>query len=196
MRVFRTISKIWDTLLALAIGVGCARLLPQSSLRDITTEVITFFAIQSAVILPAMILTAGLLRSDGVSISEARQYHHALRLQMRFWVTLLALDFVAVCLLIVGKAIDWRLSLEIVVYHLNVSLNVGAPLMGATCFVVSLCVFRMIPFVQGVMSLLEMNGRLVEKSILERERRSAEQLELSRHQPLEPPPNYGQINPH
>lgn len=196
MRVFKSIFKLWDVLLAIAIGVWGALVLPNPSLHDITTEVIAFFAIQSAIILPAMVFTAGLLRGDGLTLNEARRYHRALRLQMRFWVALLVLDFVAVCFLIAGKAIDWKLLFQFSLYHWKIELNVGAVLIGATCAVVSLCVFRMIPFVQGVMSLLEMNGHFVEKSIIERMQRDTSQAEPSGHQPLDVPPNYGQIKPH
>lgn len=144
-----------------------------------------------------MIFAAGILRGDGISLIEARQYQQALRLQMRFWITLLAFDFIAVCLLILGKAVGWKLLLLIKIFHIEFSLNAGAILIGSTCFIVSLCVFRMIPFVQGVMSFLEMNGRLVEMSIAERERRRIEDAGPSQVKPLDLPSDYGQIiKPH
>lgn len=189
----KSLVTAWDLVLSLAIGLGAAYFLPNPSLHDITEELIGFFGIQSATILPAMIFTAGLLRGDGVSVMQARRYQSALKLQMRFWITLLALDFVAVCLLITGKTFGWTLIVHLKIWHFGIPVNIGVVLVAATSAVIALCVFRIIPFVRGVMSLLEMNGRLVEASIIEREtRRTSENISLD-VKPPELPPGYGKI---
>ena len=142
-----------------------------------------------------MILTAGLLRGDGLSVDEANRYQVALRQQMYFWVNLLILDFLAVVLLIGGKAIGWEIILPI--WRMAKPISLNPYLFGITGFVVSLCVFRVIPFVRGVISLLDLNGDLVRKSIEERERQQKVALMPPMQEvPFAAPDNYGQIIPH
>src|SRR5687768_13544460 len=106
--LLRLVARYWDSMLALTAAVCGAIWLTPVVINSVTTEIIAFFTIQSAVILPAMIFTAGLLKGQGLTLAEAERFQGALRHQMYFWVTLLILDLVAVTLLIVGKAANWR----------------------------------------------------------------------------------------
>ena len=45
-------------------------------------------------------------------MADVLEYGEALETQMRFWIVLLAFDFLTVILLIVGKATDWMNSLH------------------------------------------------------------------------------------
>lgn len=100
--------RTWDLALATVAAAAAARWLPYDVILSVTTELIAFFTIQSAVILPAMIFTAGILKGEGLSVTEVKRFQAALRGQMYFWVTLLGLDLIAVTLLIVGKAASWK----------------------------------------------------------------------------------------
>ena len=188
--------QFWDIVLAVAVAVTTVLWIKPHSSNDVTTELIAFFAIQSAVILPAMILTAGILRGDGLTIAEVNVYHKALRRQMHFWVTLLSLDFVSVALLIIGKTFGW--SIEIPVWHIAKPVNLNSILVGVTSFVVSLCIFRMAPFVTGVISLLDLNSNLICMSIADRERRSSrEETPKLEERLFNVPEDYGRIvGPH
>src|SRR3984957_4293355 len=107
MTINRVAARSWDLAFAVAAAVAAAQWLPASVMRGLTTELIAFFTIQSAVILPAMIFTAGILRGDGLTLTEIDRYQYALRRQMFFWTTLLFLDLFATAIVIVGKAANW-----------------------------------------------------------------------------------------
>ncbi len=191
MNIRSLFTKYWDSALALLAAIGGARLLTHDVIVSVTTEVIAFFTIQAAVIFPAMMFTAGLLRGDGLTVAEVERYRAALRRQMHFWVTLLCLDLAAVFILIVGKAADWKWKISIS-GHVG---DFGSAMMGVAVLIGTLAILRMVPFVRGVMSLLEMNGWLVKKSVQAREREDAN-ASLSGSHDMILPEGYGRIFPH
>jgi hypothetical protein len=158
----------------------------------VSTEIIAFFTIQAAVILPAMIFTAGLLRGQGLTLVEVDRFQGALRRQMHFWVTLLFLDLLAVTLIIVGKAASWRWKVSIEGH----SADIAWILVLAGTFVSTLAVLRMIPFVRGVMSLMELNGLLVRKSVQAAAAESPSEVMPANPEALNLPEGYGKILPH
>ena len=184
MNGLRRIFRYWDSAITVIAASAAAVWLPTATVKEITTELIAFFTIQSAVILPAMIFTAGLLRGDGLTVAEIDRYQVALRKQMSFWVTLLFLDLLAVGVLVLGKAVDWRWKITIA-GHVG---QLGWILVWITTALSSLAILRMIPFVQGVMSQLELNGWLAKKAIEARERETEAPTI-----PFEPPEDYGRI---
>jgi hypothetical protein len=187
----RILRNIWDFIAAVVIAAAAARWLTAAAVKEVTTEIIAFFAIQSAVILPAMIFTAGLLRGDGLSVGELERFQDALRRQMYFWITLLALDFLSTGLLIVGKAAEWRWKVTV----LSHSFELGWILIGVTALLGSWAVLRMVPFVKGVLSLLELNGWLAKKAIEARQGGGGAAADLSATSPtpFEKPQGYGRI---
>lgn len=191
MSTISFVTRYWDTALSLLAAILGARLLTQGVIVSVTTEVIAFFTIQAAVIFPAMMFTAGLLRGDGLTVVEVEKYRAALRRQMHFWVVLLCLDLAAVFLLIVGKAADWRWKISVSGY----SANFGFVIIGLAVFVGTLAILRMAPFVRGVMSLLEMNGWLVKKSVQARENPSVPSQTDIESPNIALPEGYGRILP-
>jgi hypothetical protein len=190
MTLVRSLGKYWDSAVALVAAAYAASCLKSAALNPITTEVIAFFTIQAAVILPAMIFTAGLLRAQGLSLSEVDRYQSALRRQMHFWVTLLCLDLLAVALLILGKAVDWRWQVTVSAYRVDASWI----LIFAVTFVSALAVLRMYAFIRGVMSLMELNGHLVRRSVDASEKMQTPAPTTS--EKLDLPSGYGKILPH
>jgi hypothetical protein len=189
MNALHKFFRYWDSILALAAGAAAAAWLPTHTIKDVTPELIGFFTIQSAVILPAMIFSAGLLRGDGLTLNEVDRYQAALRRQMSFWVTLLFFDLIAAALLVVGKAADWKWKITIAGH----TENFGWVLVGATVLLSTLAILRMVPFVKGVMSQLELNGLLARKVIEERARQQQIQQDEPLPEPFERPENFGQI---
>ncbi len=184
MNARRAIAKSWDVVLAAAAAVAAGRWLPPSVIKDITTELIAFFAIQSAAVLPAMIFTAGILRGDGLTLAELDRYQMALRRQMHFWATLLLLDLLATGIVIVGKAADWKW--KITVSHWTEDF--GWLIIALAAFVTTWAVLRMVPFVRGVISLLDLNGLLVKKALQARQvAKGVDETSFA------PPEGYGQI---
>ena len=144
--MLKQIGKAWDVLIATAAAVAAGLWLPGAAVKDVTTELITFFGIQAAVILPAMIFTAGILRPDGLNLPEAQRYRKALRSQMIFWIVLLALDFLTVAGLILGKATNWTVTIP-ATKGIG-PLDLSTLLVGATAFL-------------GVLALLEPDSKVV-----------------------------------
>lgn len=192
MNVRSLLERYWDSALALLAALVGARFLTHEVIISVTTEVIAFFTIQAAVIFPAMMFTAGLLRGDGLTVAEVEKYRAALRRQMHFWVTLLCLDLAAVFFLIVGKASDWKWKISISGH----GGDFGFVMVGVTVLVGALALLRMAPFVRGVMSLLELNGWLVKKAVQARERIDAQSLPQGEPQDPALPEGYGRILPH
>ena len=188
----KALLRIWDFLLAVAVASAGGYFLPTDAMKSITTELIAFFSIQSAVILPAMIFTAGILKPDGLELSDAERYHNALKTQMLFWVVLLSLDFVAVVALIAGKALGWSL-------HAHLPGSIGTVDLSWTLPTVlylsgSLAILRTVPFVRGVLSLLDLNSEMARKAIVRRNKREADEKNSSADKrPLTLPEGYGAV---
>jgi hypothetical protein len=182
-----SIARSWDVVLAVVAAAAAGRWLPSSVIKEVTTELIAFFAIQSAAVLPAMIFTAGLLRGDGLTLAEIDRYQMALRRQMYFWATLLFLDLLATGIVIVGKAADWKWKITVSDW----TEDFGWLMIALTTFITTWAVLRMVPFVRGVISLVDLNGMLAKKALQARlAEKSATDLPASS---FEPPEGYGQI---
>jgi hypothetical protein len=112
---------------------------------------------------------------------------------MEFWVTLLFFDLLAVTFLIVGKAADWRWKVSVDGH----SANLAWVLFFCTTLIGTLAVLRMLPFVRGVMSLMELNGLFVRKAVEAEEIKAASGSQpLSSATQLNLPDGYGKILPH
>ena len=188
----RWLLQKWDFFSAALLAVAGAYFLPHGAVKDITTELIAFFSIQSAVILPAMIFTAGILKPDGLELEDAERYHKALKAQMLFWVALLGLDFVAVVALIAGKALGW--SLVVPMPERFQLIDLGWLLPGILYFSGSLAVFRTIPFVRGVLSLLDVNSDMTLKAIIRRNKiENTDRKAQADPRPMTLPEGYGKV---
>ena len=182
----------WDLIAALLCFVAASNILPTDAMKSITTELIAFFSIQAAIILPAMVLTANILKSDGLELTDLFKYHKALKMQMVFWVTLLALDFCAVVLVIIGKSVNWSPSLPLSLPSIQIKLTFG--FQSVLCFVGTLAILRTIPFVRGVFSLLDLNCKMVQKAIERRNRyETTSQQAQASSSPLDLPKGYGRV---
>ena len=159
----------WDFWIAIVSAEAAAWFIHKAELELISADLITIFGIQSAVILPAMILTAGMLRPDGLSLSEAKRYGRALQEQMSFWAVLLAFDFATVVLLILGKGTAWMSSGRWSVSTHGVEISASTILISIVAFVGVWALLRTIPFVMGVLSLQRLNSDLIEKAIAARD---------------------------
>lgn len=184
--------RFWDLAVAGAISACAGIWLPDVALTNVTAELITFFGIQSAVVLPAMIFTAGVLRPDGLTLPEARAYQEALKRQMLFWIVLLALDFLTVAALIFGKATGWAISFPPVYGPERIDLS--WLLAAFTAFVGSLAVLRTIPFIRGVLSLQSLNGRLTEAAIAMRDKETLAEFNRNADvRPFKTPDGFGKV---
>ena len=190
----RRLSTYWDFGFALLLGGVGALWVPASTIDRVTTELVAFFALQAAAILPGMIFTASILRPDGLSLADISRYRKALREQMLVWVVLLGCDFLATLSIILGKATEWSIAAP--VGWLATSRSYSPGLVGVAVFLGSLALLRSVSFVSAVFSLMELNGDLNERAA---KSRLADRRTLSQPPPpelLEPPDGYGKVVPY
>lgn len=180
----------WDVGLALAAAVLAGLFAEPKALTSASGELVTFFGIQAAALLPAMLLTATILRPEGLSPNEVRRYRHALHGQMVFWSTLLALDFVAAALIIAGKAADWTFPNFDLPFL--APMDVDKPIIGSVAFVGSLAIIRMFHAVVGIFSLMKVNLDLVDKAVVDRVTREVEDRRKVAT-PFKAPEGYGKV---
>ncbi len=111
---------------------------------------------------------------------------------MIFWVVLLALDFSSVVLLILGDLVNWSVA---VVLPFDIgSYDFGFILKGSFGFVASLALLRTIPFVKGVLSLLELNKDMTLKAIKARNQVEMREQDRARtNTPFRKPENFGRV---
>lgn len=158
----RFVMRRWDVGVALITSGTCAMFVTGPKLKDVSLELITFFGIQSAVLFPAMLLTATILKPDGLTAFDLKRYRRALSSQMTFWSILLSLDFLSVGLAIVGKALSWRFYLRLPYLP---SLDSSSVMIGLFGLVGGLAMVRTFHVVRGVFSLMNLNSEMVGKAI-------------------------------
>jgi hypothetical protein len=158
----------WDFVFAVVISSAAGYSVTKEVMQLISGDLITFFGIQAAVVLPAMIFTAGILRPEGLSMAEAKQYGEALQEQMEFWIVLLAFDFLTVALLIVGKGTSWMSSVHLRLSVNQIEISATSTLIFLIALFATWAVLRTIPFVKGVLSLQRLNTELTQKAIAAR----------------------------
>lgn len=185
----RFVTRRWDLGVALISGALCASYVQGAKLKDVSSELITFFGIQSAVLFPAMLLTATILKPDGLTPFDLSRYRRALSLQMTFWSVLLLLDFLSVGLAIVGKAVGWHFTLT--VPHLR-TLDSSAFMIGLFGFVGGLAMARTFHVVRGVTSLMNLNTELVGKAIVAKAA-GGEQERRANVTPFAKPAGFGRV---
>lgn len=184
----------WDIWLALVVACLGAYYGDLVGLQSVTTELIAFFSVQAAMILPAMVLTAGVLRPEGVELTDVDRFHNALRRQMAFWVALLLIDVASVFLLIFAKYFNWTISISI---NKIGYFEIGPLIFWFILFFSSLSLIRMVSFVRGIMSLLDLQVEFVRRTIKKRNSDYLYNLETQKSKNLfKAPEGWGDIIDH
>lgn len=165
--------------LAGALGAAAFVLLPQEGVLAATQELIAFLALLMAGLLPAMMLTATILRGDGISAVRVEQYGRAMEAQMRFWGVLFLLAGMSTAGIVGAKIFFadggafhyafWRLSLDSAVLG-RLSLGLGGFGFGAV-------LQRLVPSYIGLRSLLSLNIRMAKAQALANDRSLRDALE-------------------
>ncbi len=191
-RLWGHISTRWQFASAALLSILAGFNLDPAIFEDVTSELISFFSIQAASVLPAMIFTVGILKSEGITLVDVDRYHVALRRQLIFWITLLAFDFAAVAFLILGKIHDWKLTFEFTrvnfFHDATWIIAFGITLFG------SMAALRTFSAMRGMISLLNLNSELTKNAIIERNRVGFDDLERKvALTPFETPDDFGRI---
>jgi hypothetical protein len=158
--------------LAAILGAALFYALPRPGILAATQELIGFLALLMAGLLPAMTLTATILRGEGISVRRVEEYAGALRLQLRFWAVLFASSAIATAAISSAKvfsaqgvSIDWSVSR----FHVTEGSVVTFSLFiaGASIGVV---LQRLYPAYQGLQSLLTLNVNMAKSEAMSRDR--------------------------
>lgn len=161
------------------LGALAFTMLPRAGILAATQEMIAFLALLMAGLLPAMMLTATILKGDGISAVRVEQYGAALFSQMRFWAVLFLLAGVSTAGIVGAKVLfapeaafhyaAWRFSVDSAVLG-QLSLAVAGFGLGAV-------LQRLYPSYVGLRSLLSMNIKMAKAQALSNDRSLADALE-------------------
>lgn len=168
--------------LAALIGGMVAVLLPRHGVLSVTQEVIAFLSLLMAGLLPAMILTATILRGDSLSAKRVDEYGGALRLQLRFWSRLFVAATIATAGVIASKiytdpGADFAFVLRgHIVLDADKVVTAAVFLEGAGIGVV---IQRLRAAFRGIVSLLDLNVRMAKVDALENDKSRLDALDAA-----------------
>ncbi len=143
-----------------ALAVLSGIFLPFEAYKDVTGELISFFSIMIAALLPTMVLTASVLRPGKLSSIKISQYATALSRQIAVWSGLFLICFIACWLLVLGKMVSWSLPITLTVYSVKHKLNLIRFINAALSFSFSLTIFRGAAVGSGIVSLLNLTAEI------------------------------------
>ncbi len=167
-------AHIWTVAIPLFMAGAGWWFVPPALFSMVSSELMVFFSIQAASVLPAMIFTASFPSATYSSLDYTKKLHGALQEQMRFWRTLLILTLLAVGSLIITKVFND--------HRVFTGLAVGI----GTCATIQ---FFKLP--NALASLLKVKTDAVEKTIEAHNAKTAEALRAS-FVPSPTPDGYGE----
>ncbi len=165
-------SALVRLLLAVGLGAISAYCLPTSGLLAATQEIIAFLALLMAGLLPAMILTATILRGGGLSAKRVEEYGRALQLQLRFWAFLFGAAGVATLGIVFAKIFSAAgVKIDFQIFTLQIDekkLTIAALICAGSGLGV---VFqRLRPAYAGLVSLLHLNVNMAKTEAMVHDR--------------------------
>lgn len=181
----------------LAIGLGCfvAVALPRAGVLAATQEMIGFLALLMAGLLPAMVVTATVLRGDGFSAKRLDAYGGALEAQLRFWALLFAAAGLATLGVVAMKVfsqtgVSVRFSVGERSFTEQDIVSIAVGLFGAGT---GLVMQRLWPAYEGLKSLLQLNVQMARAQALANDRSLADALQRDAENAV-PPAAYAPEN--
>lgn len=170
---------------ALVAGAVLFWRLPQAGLLAATQELIAFLSLLMAGLLPAMILTATILRGGGLSAKRVDEYGKALKQQLRFWAGLFAAAGIATIAIVGAKVFStvgagvW-VDLGVLVINEERLTTAFIVLAGASVGVV---ISRLKPAYEGLASLLDLNVKMARNEAIVHDRTLQEAIEQQGRKP-------------
>jgi hypothetical protein len=166
--------------LAALVGATILYAFPRAGVLAATQELIGFLALLMAGLLPAMTLTATILRGEGISARRVEEYAGALRLQLRFWAILFAAAAFATGAIALAKVFSaegvvfsWSFRHIVITDKLIVDFSLGAAGAG-----LGLVLRRLYAAYQGLQSLLGLNVAMAKAEAISRDRAIHDALAL------------------
>lgn len=194
------LTKLIALFVPFLFGVAAAVWTPLELWGEMKEGLIAFLGFLAASLIQVMPVTANFLQSDNLTPSEAERLTASLTKQQHYWIGLLSATIIAMVLVIVGAAIEERISeippFFVHKYFLDISWSAFVCFSIASS--VSFVLMKMLGLFQGVLALHRLRGELVINSA---KRKAAEKIEVIQKEaqisvPLVPR-DYGQIiSPH
>jgi hypothetical protein len=154
--------------------------------NGVSQEMIAFFALIMAGVLPTAALAATVLRSGGLTEKSITDYQTALLGQLTVWAGLFFLSLIGSACLIIGKAIDWKIPIPFSLIGLP-NFDAGIILTGVTSAVFVLLLTRFSVVFVGLRSLIELSGEIAVSEIRLRDSSAAAQTQRPARQLPERP---------
>ena len=152
------------TAIYLLAGFSLGALTAIRGMMRAAAEVVSFLSLLMAGLLPAMILTATILKGDHLSVGRVRAYTAALTTQLEFWAVMFASALFAAAALVVAKIIheiDMGVLTALETEFKIVEL-ITRTLTGLSLAALSLIVSRLWEAFKGLRSILILSSQMAE----------------------------------
>ena len=162
-----------------ALGLLLGLLIPHGTLLKASEEVIAFVSLLMAGLLPAMTLTATVLRGDSFSAARVRDYGERLHRQLMFWGALFGMAALSVLFVTAAKVTDasppTTLHLHGHAYFVDLGwLAQGLCGLAAAAFLTMLS--RLLPAYRSLQALLALSVTMAEAQALANDRAVSDAL--------------------
>jgi len=159
-------------LAAFLVAFCAGSVAPPAATLNASAEIVAFVSLLMAGLLPAMILTATVLRGDSFSSSRVREYGAALRVQLGFWAALFLASIVSVSFLSAAKILDKfpEVPINLGTYSI-LPIEVAMRLaVGVSFGALAVIIVRLLPAYRGLRSILDLSVQMAELQALANDR--------------------------
>lgn len=179
------------TVFGSSVGAVLFYALPRAGVMAATQELIGFLALLMAGLLPAMTLTATILRGEGISARRVEEYAGALRAQLRFWAVLFGAATISTGAISLAKVFSTK-GAEFVLSWWRFSITQDA-VVGLSLIVAGagfgLILRRLYAAYEGLQSLLTLNVAMAKSEAISRDRAIRDAIALDM-EGIKNPPEY------
>ena len=159
--MWHRIKNLLSVPISALMSLLAAIFLPRDAYHASSELIATFSGFIAAAIVPAMILSATLLKSSGMNLSDFTKYRYAIHIQMDFLTGLLA---VTIFLIFLGKVFPFN-TIHFVVYHIDIYLYRFENFI--ITFFLCLLFIRFFNVLTAIRSMFFFHAKTIEKEIKE-----------------------------
>ena len=176
------VRKYWMVLVSVGVALTLPFALPKGALAGVSQELLAFFGLIMAGVLPAMVLAASSLRAGSLSSKRIQSLFEALMVQMRVWAGLFLIALVASLLVIFGKLTQWSVQFPASWPIVSQSeylkqIDLIWLINGAIVFCLSLLSLRAMSVFVGLRSLLRLSAEISISEANEKEQARLKKME-------------------
>lgn len=166
------------TFLAFAVGATLLVTAPRTGVIGASQEIISFLSLLMAGLLPAMVITATVLRGESFSVVRLERYGRALRAQLGFWALLFVMAACATVGVIGAKIASTNdLPQSYLLWTLPVqSHDIQTFYVGVAGGFIGVIVQRLWAAYEGLLSLLDLNVKMALGAARSNDQRRVEAL--------------------